>query len=193
MSQSQTHPTAASSSNFQLIFNNALKTYEKHTKKDLLAHPLAVHLQACDSPGAILTVLQDQVKESDHSRSQDDRLTRWLDPTVNVLLAFSATLGEGVGLVSLKIPNRLEVYFLILTSPSDICTRKSGLRWDRSPSFGAYPSNCLSPGSLSVYISQAARDVRTRQDTLLEIFEIAVKIMVEDLRSSLFLESRQRR
>ena len=37
---SQSH-LAASSSNFQLIINNALKAYEKRTKNDLLAHPLA--------------------------------------------------------------------------------------------------------------------------------------------------------
>jgi hypothetical protein len=44
------HPTASSSSNFQLIINNALKAYEKRTKEDLLAHPLAAQLQACNSP-----------------------------------------------------------------------------------------------------------------------------------------------
>jgi hypothetical protein len=99
---SHSHLTADSSSNFQLIFNNALKAYEKRTKMDLLAHPLASQLQACDSPAAILVVLQQRVQELDQSRSSDDRWTKWLDPTVNVLYALSATLGEGVGLVSLK-------------------------------------------------------------------------------------------
>ena len=96
---SHSHP-AASSSNFQLIINNALKAYEKRTKKDLLAHPLAAQLQACNSPGAILAVLQQQVQGLDQSRSSDDRWTKWLDPTVNVLFALSATLGAGVGLVA---------------------------------------------------------------------------------------------
>ena len=90
-------PTAASS-NFQLIISNALKAYEKRTKNDLLAHPLAPQLQDCDSPGAILAVLQQQVQRLDQSRT-DDRWTKWLDPTVNVLFAFSSTLGAGVGLV----------------------------------------------------------------------------------------------
>lgn len=99
MSQSQ--PTPASSSNFQLVFNNALKAYEKRTKKDLLVHPLAADLHACNSPSAILSVLQQQVPGLDHLRSSDDRWTRWLDPTVNVLYAFSASLGEGAGLVCL--------------------------------------------------------------------------------------------
>jgi hypothetical protein len=99
---SHTHTTTASSSNFQLIFNNSLKTYEKRTKKNLLAHPLAARLEACDSPGAILSILQQQVQELERSiGSSDDKWTKWLDPTVNVLYALSATLGEGVGLVRL--------------------------------------------------------------------------------------------
>ena len=98
---SHSHTTPSSSSNFQLFFNNALKAYEKHTKKDLLAHPLAAQLQSCDSPAAILTVLHQQVHELNQSRNKD-RLTKWLDPTVDVLLAFSGALGEGVGLVCLR-------------------------------------------------------------------------------------------
>ncbi|KAH9009821.1 hypothetical protein EDB84DRAFT_1570969 [Lactarius hengduanensis] len=96
---SQAPSTSTSSSNFQFIFNAALKAYEKKTKKDLLAHPLAAQLQACNSPADILVVLQDKVKELDQSRSADERLSRWLNPTIDVLYAFSATLGEGVGLV----------------------------------------------------------------------------------------------
>jgi hypothetical protein len=99
---SHTRPVASSSSNFQLIFNNALKAYEKHSKNDLLAHPLAAQLQACDSPSAILLVIQQQVLDLNQSRTHDDTLTRWLDPMVNVLYAFSATLGEGVGLVCIR-------------------------------------------------------------------------------------------
>jgi hypothetical protein len=90
--------TPASSSNFRLIINNALEAYKKRTKNDLLAHPLAHQLQACDSPGAILAILQQQVQGLNQSGS-DDRWTKWLDPTVNVLFAFSTTLGAGAGLV----------------------------------------------------------------------------------------------
>src|ERR1700733_10792821 len=96
---SHTCPTSTSSSSFQLIFNNALKAYERRTKQDLLAHPLAAQLQACDTHGSILIVLQQQVQELNRSQSGDERLTKWLDPTVKVLYAFSETLGEGVSLV----------------------------------------------------------------------------------------------
>jgi len=96
---SGTHPAGPSSPNFQLILNNALKVYEKQTKNDLLAHPLAAELQACQSPSSILVILQQQVQEPNRSQASNDRLTKWLDPTVNVLHAFSETLGDGVSLV----------------------------------------------------------------------------------------------
>ncbi|KAI9447131.1 hypothetical protein BJY52DRAFT_1228436 [Lactarius psammicola] len=96
---SRTPTTAAASSRFQAIFNAALRSYEMRTKKDLIAHPLASQLQTCNSTSAILAVLQDQVWEFDKACSGDERLTKWLNPTVNVLYAFSAILGEGVSLV----------------------------------------------------------------------------------------------
>ena len=92
----------SSSLNFQSIFNTAVKAYEKRTKKDLLAHPLASQLQACNSPVSILAVLQGQVDDLDQARKSDKRLTRWLSPTVNVLLTFSTTIGGGVGVVRIK-------------------------------------------------------------------------------------------
>jgi len=104
---SQNLPTTLSA-RFQLIFNDALEEYKKRTKNDLTAHPLATQLQLCDCPSAVLTVLQDQVGEIQQSRSNDERLTKWLGPTVNILYALSATLGESVGLVSSKILFRLD-------------------------------------------------------------------------------------
>jgi hypothetical protein len=98
---SQTSTTAAASSAFQVIFDAALKLYQKQTKKDLLTDPLASQLQSCDSTTAILAILQDQVREFDKAHSGDERLTRWLGPTVNVLCAFSAAVSGGVSLVSL--------------------------------------------------------------------------------------------
>jgi hypothetical protein len=80
-----------------------MKEYEKKTKKDLLAHPLMAQLQTCYSPTDILAVLRSQVKKSS---SGDDKLTKWLNPTINVLYAFSSALGTGVGLVN-SIPTIL--------------------------------------------------------------------------------------
>jgi len=100
---SQTHPNAsASSSNFQSVLNAALDAYEMKTKSKLLTHPLAARLQSCDSPTAILSVLEELIEQFDNRRRSDERLTNWLNPTVNVLYTFSSTLGQGVGLVSLN-------------------------------------------------------------------------------------------
>jgi hypothetical protein len=119
---SHTHPMTASSSNFQLIVNNALKAYERRTKKDLLSHPLAVQMQTCRSPSSILAVLQEQVQGLNQSQMGDDRLTKWLDPTVNVIHAFSTTLESGVSLV------RLRTYAYLRSPLSYLSGRYSHLR-----------------------------------------------------------------
>jgi len=94
-------PTATSS--YQVIFDNALKAYKKKTKKELRSHPLLPKLQACNSPDAVLTVLREQIPTFDQSHSTsgtNDKLTNWLNPTVNVLYSLSEAIGAGIGLVS---------------------------------------------------------------------------------------------
>ena len=97
---SQVQSTSTSSSNFDDIFSDALKAYKKQTKKDIASHPLAAQIKSCDSSGAIIAILRTQVQNFDQSQGADERWTKWLDPTVDVLFAFSATLGNGVGVVS---------------------------------------------------------------------------------------------
>ena len=95
---SHTQPSSTSTK-FHTIFDNALKAYKKRTKNDLLTHPLAARLQACNSANSICTVLQELVQELDESQRSN---AKWLDPTVNVLLAFSETLGDPVSSVCLR-------------------------------------------------------------------------------------------
>ena len=94
---------SSSSSSFQSIFDASLQSYNNKTKNKLLDHPLATQLQSCNSPNAILSVLQDLIHQFDQRRASDERLNKWLNPIVNVLYTFSDTLGEGVGLVSLIV------------------------------------------------------------------------------------------
>ncbi|KAI9430848.1 hypothetical protein H4582DRAFT_2133410, partial [Lactarius indigo] len=96
---SQVPSTSTSSTNFETVFTAALEAYKTQTKRDIASHPLAAQLQSCDSPGAILAVLRTQVQTFDRSHTTDERWTKWLDPTVNVLYAFSVVLGNGVGLI----------------------------------------------------------------------------------------------
>ena len=96
------NPASSSGSRFKVVFDKALKAYKLKTKQDLITHPLASQLQACSSPAAILTILQDLVHQFEESRRGDERLRRWLSPMINVLYAFSATLGEGIGLANIN-------------------------------------------------------------------------------------------
>jgi hypothetical protein len=102
MSQIPSTPSTSTSSNFRSLLNAALEKYENKTKHRLLTHPLAAQLQSCNSPTEILSLLEGLVRQFDQGRSGNHKLQSWINPTVNVLFAFSATLGEGVGLVNLK-------------------------------------------------------------------------------------------
>ena len=145
---SQTHPNASSSStstslsNFQSVLDAALEAYERKTKSKLLTHPLAAQLQSCDSPAAILSVLQGLTQQFDRRRRGDERLTNWLTPTVNVLYAFSA-IGQGVGLVS---PNSLSSLESLSRSchSSGILTCQRGILRHRRSSSGEH---LRSPGA----------------------------------------------
>ena len=91
--------TSTAPTSFEAILTAALEEYKTKTKKDIASHPLAAQLKSCDSPDAVLAILRAQVQASDKSQSANEKLTKWLDPTVNVLYAFSAILGDAVGLV----------------------------------------------------------------------------------------------
>ena len=91
-----------STSNFNTIFEKALKEYKKQTRQHLTTHPLATQLEKCDSPAAILAILQDQVDKFNQCRSSDERLQKWLSPMINVLLAFTETLGPGISMVNIN-------------------------------------------------------------------------------------------
>ena len=109
--QAPSAATSSTSADFKNIFRAALDAYSDRTKKDIASHPLATQLQSCDSSSAILSVLRAQVRAFDQSQSADDKWTKWLDPTVKVLYAFSTTLANGVGVVSDDSLSRLRATF----------------------------------------------------------------------------------
>ena len=130
--------TSTSRYNFASIFNAALESYKRKTKRDLTSHPLLPGLQSCDSPEAVLTVFREQISAFDESRDGNDRLTKWISPTVKVLYAFSATVGQGVGLVRIGLFCRRE--FPLEHLLSGIPTGKCNLCRDRRSPRGRYPS-----------------------------------------------------
>ncbi len=94
--------TSTSQSNFASIFNAALEPYKRKTKQDLPSHPLFMNLQSCNSPEAVLNVLQEQVPAFNQSQNDDEGLTKWVTPTVNVLSSVSGIVGQRIGVVSVK-------------------------------------------------------------------------------------------
>jgi hypothetical protein len=139
---SHTHVMASSSSsssNFQIMINNALDMYKRRTKKDLLAHPLAIRLQSCNSPSAIIAILQEQVQGLDQSRGSEERWSKWLDPTVNVLQAFSSILEAGTSMVRFMIFVHSNRTILYLCNVTGLPTRECTFRRRRHPPFSEYP------------------------------------------------------
>jgi hypothetical protein len=72
-SMSHTHTATTSSSYFQSILNDATGEYERcHTRKDLLAHPLAAELEFCNSPGSIIVLIKQLAQELNLSQRIDE-------------------------------------------------------------------------------------------------------------------------
>ncbi|KAH9052278.1 hypothetical protein EDB87DRAFT_533535 [Lactarius vividus] len=96
-----TSMTPASAQSFQSVFGAALANYEKQTGKDLSKHPFADKLGSCDSADSVLHLFQEQAQAFDEFRNGDRELMKRLGQTVHILhvLASSATLNEGIGLV----------------------------------------------------------------------------------------------
>ena len=99
MSTRKQTTSPSNSSNFTKIFDTAVDEYKKLTKEDLRTHPFTTAFDICNTPDTILDVFRGQAQAFDSFRKGDDKLMRWLNPTVQVLFTLSATLGEGIGLV----------------------------------------------------------------------------------------------
>ena len=118
MSSTPSGSPSTSRSNLASIFDSAIQAYKKNTGKAITSHPFATELQSCDSPDAIFTVFRRHIPSSDRSQGGCEGFAKYLIPTVNVLYAFSATLGEGAGLVIIATLSLLGM--CVLTSVSQV-------------------------------------------------------------------------
>jgi hypothetical protein len=91
--------TSEPQSNFQLVVN-ALADYANLTGVDLSNNPFVEKLQRCNTPDAILCLLQERENAFKEYREGSRSLIKSISPAVRVLHAFSGVLGEAVGLVS---------------------------------------------------------------------------------------------
>jgi hypothetical protein len=114
----QASPGLSSGSHYQSFFDRALESYEKKTGKNLTSIPLFRKFEACGSPGDVITLLREQFSGLDQSRggSDSEKLTNWLDPTVNAINVFSGTVGGSVSLVCLTLfdSSRIRTLMFIL-------------------------------------------------------------------------------
>jgi hypothetical protein len=95
--------TSTSTDNFTAIFNAASAEYQTVTGNRLDTHPFASKLDTCQSPKAVSDLLRTQAQAFSKFRKGDEKMMAWLDPTIHILFTFSATLGEGIGLVYVLI------------------------------------------------------------------------------------------
>ena len=93
----------ASYSQFQDLFDAALREYSRKTGKDIATDPLITSIRTCSSSDAVLEILQEQAHAFNQFRNGDWKvqLMRQLKPTVDILfrLSTSGVFGEGIGLV----------------------------------------------------------------------------------------------
>ena len=127
MSQS---PSVAPRSDYQAIFDNALTVYKKRTGKDLTSDPLLRRLESCDSPDTVLAVLRDQIPGFNPSGNGDSWLTKWLNPTIDVLYNFSATVGDVVSLVRLWMFKRVSQDLHVDIHFTALSTGRGDLHWN---------------------------------------------------------------
>jgi len=161
------HVTSASTPRFESIFNSALDAYKRRTSQDLASHPLLPKLQSCNSPDAILAILGERIPGLGQPQNNDGTFSKWLVPTVNVLYAFSATLGEGVGLVSITLlPLRTSALISIsqVFSPARVIFAGIGVL------FLVCTLPCSPPHTVLTRVLQAAKDVSASQDKLVDLF-----------------------
>lgn len=96
---SPTEQPTSRPSNVQLIVD-ALADYAELTGIDLSDSPFAQMLEHSNSSHAILELLEERERAFKEYRDRNRRLIGCISPAVEVLYAFSGTLGEVVSLVS---------------------------------------------------------------------------------------------
>src|SRR6266702_2504394 len=90
-------------SNFQSILD-ALDKYAEQTGINLKENLFADRVKGCDSPDAVLLLLQENLKAFKDYRDQNRKFIDSLSPVVQFVHAFSGALGEAASMVSRGTP-----------------------------------------------------------------------------------------
>jgi hypothetical protein len=116
-------------SNFQSILD-AVDKYAEQTGINLKENPFANKVKDCDSPSAVLSLLQEDLKAFKDYRDNNRKFIDCMSPVVQFVHAFSGILGEAAGLVSRDQSCR---YRLVLNHSlqDTVPTYQTHLRWNR--------------------------------------------------------------
>ncbi|KAF8260389.1 hypothetical protein EI94DRAFT_910452 [Lactarius quietus] len=85
-------------SNFQSILD-AVDKYAEQTGINLKENPFAEKVKNCDSPSAVLDLLQDNLKAFKDFRDKNRKFIECISPVLQFVHAFSGVLGEAAGLI----------------------------------------------------------------------------------------------
>ena len=86
-------------SNLQSILDAADK-YAQQTGINLKDNPFIDKVKGCDSPSAVLVLLQENLKAFKDYRDKDRKFIECVSPVVQFVHAFSGILGQAAGMVS---------------------------------------------------------------------------------------------
>jgi hypothetical protein len=163
-----------SSANFEGIFSAALKRYTEQTGKDLLRDQLAIEIQQCPTPTAVLDVLLRQAEAFQEFRNDGSSLTKCLGAITRGLhaVATSPAISAGVSLVGFSV-SMFSTAPLYHSSPG-IPTCTTHLRWDWHPSLRAYLPHHPQPPHVSHAIRQQGMSMRAT--ILLSIYSDVLNI-----------------
>jgi hypothetical protein len=170
MSLPETPSAPAENSEFQSIFDEAVKEYNKKTNGNITSDPLLVELGSCTSVDDILAVFH---RLDEDLRAPRCNLEKFLIPIINVLCKVSPIVGDGVGLVGIKFLIRDQFAKFLYN-----VFRYSHMQKHRQNLFAlALGSSSRSVHTFSSWIhccdskvSQAAKGVHTDRKALADLF-----------------------
>ena len=164
-----TAQATSSTSDIQLIIDDALADYAKITGMELSDYPFAAALEQSNSPEDILQLLQGRERAFKEYRDGDRRLISCLSPTVKVLQACSGIMGEAASLVSHTTSHSS----VLLTSPRQIPFPPTNVLFAGIDALlNVRPLNISSNMfPINVWVCQAASGVSSSYDALLDLFE----------------------
>lgn len=122
------------SSHLQVLFESALKDYEKQTGTKLTEHPLAQQLETCGSIESVTAVIQGQARGFGEFKGNEGKVSKSLQRAVSVLypLSTGAVLGEAASVVCLVLLTS-NAAFLMFGFAIAILTWASNIYWSGYP------------------------------------------------------------